>query len=94
MGPILAGILVVASQLETVAQGTLLLVAYSLGLGIPFLLVGLLLGPMSRWLRKANRYLGIVSAVSGGLLVLMGILIFTGSLGFLSQYGSFVDFGM
>jgi cytochrome c-type biogenesis protein len=94
VGPILAGILLVASQLQTVGQGILLLVAYSLGLGIPFLVVGLLFGPMSRWLRRLNRYLGIVSTVSGGLLVLMGILIFTGSLGFLSQYGSFVDLGM
>jgi len=92
VGPILTLILVVASQLETVGQGILLLIAYSLGLGIPFLLVGLAFGPLSRWLRKMNRYLGIVSIVSGLLLVLMGILIFTGSLGFLAQYGTFFDF--
>ena len=47
IGPILAGILVVASQLDTVGQGMLLLVAYTLGLGIPFLLVGLAFGPLS-----------------------------------------------
>jgi cytochrome c-type biogenesis protein len=93
VGPILAGILVVASQLQTVGQGVLLLVAYSLGLGIPFLMVGLLFGPMSWLLRRLNRYLGIVSAVSGALLVLMGILILTGSLGFLAQYGSFLELG-
>ena len=92
VGPILTLILVVASQLETVGQGILLLTAYSLGLGIPFLLVGLAFGPLSRWLRRMNRYLGIVSVVSGLLLALMGILIFGGSLGFLSQYGSFLDF--
>ncbi|MFN2227142.1 MAG: cytochrome c biogenesis CcdA family protein [Anaerolineae bacterium] len=92
VGPILTLILVVASQLDTVGQGILLLVAYSLGLGIPFLLVGLAFGPLSRWLRRMNRYLGIVSIISGLLLVLMGVLIFTGSLGFLSQYGTFFDF--
>ena len=91
VGPILAGILIVASQLETVGQGVLLLVAYTLGLGIPFLLVGLAFGPISRWLRRASRYLGLVSIISGVLLVLMGILIFTDSLTFLSQYGGFLD---
>jgi cytochrome c-type biogenesis protein len=91
VGPILAGILIVASQLETIGQGMLLLVAYTLGLGIPFLLVGLAFGPISRWLRRASRYLGIISMISGVLLVLMGILIFTDSLTFLSQYGSFLE---
>jgi cytochrome c-type biogenesis protein len=91
VGPILAAILVVASTLQTVHQGVFLLTAYSLGLGIPFLLVGLAFGPLSRWLRRMNRYLGVVSMVSGGLLVLMGILIFTDSLGVLAQYGNFFD---
>jgi cytochrome c-type biogenesis protein len=91
VGPILTAILIVASQLDTVGQGILLLVAYTLGLGIPFLLVGLAFGPLSRWLRRANRYLGIVSLVSGGLLVLMGVLIFTNGLSFLAQYGTFLD---
>jgi cytochrome c-type biogenesis protein len=92
VGPILAGILVMASQLETVGQGILLLTVYTLGLGIPFLLVGLAFGPLSRWLRRMNRYLGAVSVISGVLLVLMGIFLFTDSLTFLSQYGSFFDF--
>jgi len=91
IGPILAGILLVASTLETVGQGILLLTVYSLGLGIPFLVVGLAFVPFSRALRKANRYLGVISIVSGVLLALMGILIFTGSLGFLAQYGNFID---
>jgi cytochrome c-type biogenesis protein len=91
VGPILAAILLVASQLETVGQGILLLVAYTLGLGIPFLLVGLAFGPLSRWLRRMNRYLGVISIVSGILLVLMGIFIFTDSLTFLSRYGNFFE---
>jgi cytochrome c-type biogenesis protein len=91
VGPILAGILVVASQLETVGEGILLLSSYTLGLGLPFLLVGLAFGPLSRWLRRMNRYLGAVSVISGALLVLMGIFIFTDSLTFLSRYGDFFD---
>ncbi len=89
IGPILGSILALAAQLETVGQGILLLVAYSLGLGIPFLVVGLAFGPLSKSLRKMNRYLGIVSAISGLLLALMGVLIFTDSLTFLARYGSF-----
>jgi cytochrome c-type biogenesis protein len=92
VGPILAAILLVASQLQTVGQGILLLTAYTLGLGLPFLLLGLAFGPLSRLLRRMNRYLGIVSVVSGVLLVLMGLLVFTGSLSFLAQYGKFVRF--
>jgi cytochrome c-type biogenesis protein len=88
IGPILAAILVVASQLQTVGQGVLFLAAYSLGLGIPFLVVGLALGPLSKALRRLNQYVGIVSIVSGVLLVVMGILMFTDSLGFLAQYGN------
>jgi cytochrome c-type biogenesis protein len=91
VGPILAGILVVASQLHTVGQGIVLLTTYSLGLGVPFLLMGLAFGPLSKWLRKANRYLGIVSLVSGVLLVLMGVLLFTDSLAFLARYGDFLE---
>lgn len=89
VGPILGGILVLATQLDTVGQGVLLLVAYSLGLGIPFLLVGLALGPLTRSLRKLNRYLSVISVVSGVLLALMGILIFADSLTFLARFGDF-----
>jgi len=94
VGPILTAILIVASQLQTVGQGIVMLTAYTLGLGIPFLLVGLAFGPLSQWLRKMNRYLGLVSAISGVLLVLMGIFVFTDSLAFLSQYGSFLELQM
>jgi cytochrome c-type biogenesis protein len=90
-GPILGAILIVASQLQTIGQGILLLTAYTLGLGIPFLLVGLAFAPLSKWLHSMNRYLGVVSIVSGVLLALMGILIFTDSLSFLARYGNFIE---
>ncbi len=94
VGPILAAILLVASQLHTVGQGILLLTAYTLGLGLPFLFVGLAFGPLSRWLRRMNRYLGIISLVSGVLMVLMGIFVFTDSLAFLAQYGDWLHLGL
>ena len=91
IGPILAGILIVASQMETVGQGILLLAAYSLGLGIPFLLVGLAFGPLSRGLRGMHRYLGALQVVSGALLLMMGILLLTDGLAFLARYGSLFE---
>lgn len=93
VGPILAAILGIASQLQTVSQGMLLLSVYALGLGIPFLLIGLAFGSLSKWLWKINRYLGMVNGVSGLLILFTGVLIETDNLSFLASYGSFFDIG-
>ena len=52
----------------------------------------LALETMSGILRRLNRYMGVVSKVSGVLLILMGLLLLTARLGFLARYGSFFDF--
>lgn len=91
VGPILAGILLLASQEQTAGQGAFLLAIYSLGLGIPFLAVGAAFGPLSGWLYRLNRHLNVVSVVSGVLLVGMGLLILTDSLRLLAVYGSFLE---
>jgi cytochrome c-type biogenesis protein len=79
IGPTLAGILALAAG-GSPEQGALLLAVYSLGLGIPFLVFGLLftraLGVV-RWLRRRWRF---VSATSGLLLVAFGVLLATGEL--------------
>jgi cytochrome c-type biogenesis protein len=90
VGPILAGILGLAYSTQTAGQAVLLLVFYSLGLGIPFLLAGLAFGAISGWLRRANRYLRVVSVVSGGLLVILGVLMVTDKLTYFARFGSFV----
>jgi cytochrome c-type biogenesis protein len=76
IGPVLASILALASEGQTLAQGALLLAVYSAGLAIPFLAVGLgfnrALGAF-RWLR--DRY-GVLRVVSGALLVAVGLLLF------------------
>jgi cytochrome c biogenesis protein CcdA len=76
IGPVLASILALASDASTAAQGSLLLFVYSLGLAVPFLLVGVgfdrAMGA-SRWLR--DRY-NILRVVSGSLLVALGLLLF------------------
>ncbi len=74
VGPILAGILALASSSQTAWQGVRLLSAYSLGLGLPFIAVGLALGaatPLMGWL---SRHANIILVLSGLLLIAVGIL--------------------
>ena len=87
VGPILASILLLASQTQTVAQGALLLFVYSLGLGIPFLIAGALFSRLTVYLPKFYKYLPTISIISGLLLILIALLMFTGSLARLSQVG-------
>jgi cytochrome c-type biogenesis protein len=76
IGPVLASILALASQGSTAAEGSLLLLVYSVGLAIPFVLVGIgfdrAMGA-SRWLR--DRY-GALRIASGAILVALGLLLF------------------
>ena len=81
MGPILGTILLTASSANSVTRGIVVLTAYSLGLGIPFLLTGLLLESMTGALRRARAYLGVISFISGLFLVYIGYLLFTYQLG-------------
>ena len=76
IGPVLAGILALAGEGQTVAQGTLLLLVYSAGLALPFLAVGIgfdrAFGAF-RWLRDHYRVFRIVA---GAMLVALGLLLF------------------
>jgi cytochrome c-type biogenesis protein len=76
IGPVLAGILVLAGSSDTVAQGALLLGVYSLGLAVPFVLVGALftrsMGAF-RWLRDHYR---AIQVVGGTIMVALGLLLF------------------
>jgi cytochrome c-type biogenesis protein len=91
VGPILGGILLLASQASTATQGALLLMAYSLGLGIPFLLVGAAFDAASDTIRRLNRRSHWVSIASGVVLVLLGMAVLTNQLQILARYGSFID---
>jgi cytochrome c-type biogenesis protein len=75
IGPILGGILVLAGMQGTVLTGALLLVAYSLGLGVPFLVAGYALEWATRTIRRLNRHAHAVELISGGLMVTMGFLV-------------------
>lgn len=78
IGPVLGPILTLAGGRETVSEGALLLAAYSLGLGIPFLIAALFSGAFMRFLSKFRVHLGRVEKVIGALLVVAGVFFLTG----------------
>ena len=80
IGPILAAILTVASSEATVAHGATLLAAYSLGLGLPFLLAALAMEPFIVFMKRFKQHFGKVEKVVGGLLVVTGLLFLTGGI--------------
>ena len=75
IGPILAGILVYASQANTVTEGLLMLIAFSLGLGLPLFLFSLAVNYSLSFIKKIEKYLGVIHFISGILLVIIGILL-------------------
>ena len=86
IGPVLAAILAVAGTEATVARGAGLLAAYSLGLGIPFLIAGFFAGPFMHFMRRFRGHLGTVEKVMGGLLVVTGVLFITGNISSFSYW--------
>jgi cytochrome c-type biogenesis protein len=86
IGPILAGILVVAGSRETIGQGVLLLAVYSLGLGIPFLLTSIAIDRFFSVAATIRRHYHAIELTSGVLLVAIGVLIFTGQLTVIARY--------
>ena len=79
-GPLLGSILTLAGASETAWRGAYLLAVYSLGLGFPFLIIGVAFSSITPLLKRINRYSGIIYIVSGVLLIAVGILILTNSL--------------
>jgi len=89
IGPILGAILALAWSSQTVGQGALLLAIYSLGLGIPFIIIGLAWGAIMPLWKGLNRHLGTISIVSGVLLIVVGIFMFFGNLEWLGRFAQF-----
>lgn len=79
IGPVLAGILTMAATSETLAAGMGMLFAYSLGLAVPFLLAALLLDRFLIGYKSFRKWLPWVERVSGILLIVVGILLLTGT---------------
>jgi cytochrome c-type biogenesis protein len=77
---VLGAILAVAAGENSVGQGVSLLLVYSLGLGIPFILAALAIKPFLRTMARFRNHLAAVEKVLGGFLVLTGILFLTNSM--------------
>lgn len=86
VGPVLAAILFVAGSAGTSGKGAILLAAYSLGIGIPFILAALFAGPFLSWAARFRTHMHKVEMAMGGLLVLTGILFVTGQMSTISYW--------
>ena len=81
VGAFLGSALMLASQRGHVLEGMAMLLVYSLGLGIPFLLSALLIDRLKSALDLIKRHYGIINKVCGGLLIAIGVLMATGAMG-------------
>jgi cytochrome c-type biogenesis protein len=89
IGPTLGAILALAATSGTVLEGGLLLIVYSLGLSIPFLAMGLAFNSAQGVYLRLRPLMPVINFGSGTLIIIVGILIFTGTLINLNQYFNF-----
>lgn len=82
VGAFLGSALMLASQQGSAAQGIFMLLSYSLGLGIPFIVSALLIHRLKSTFNWIKSHYATITLLSGGLLVILGILMMTGLLGY------------
>jgi cytochrome c-type biogenesis protein len=92
IGPILSAVLILAAAQETVMRGVLLLVAYSAGLAIPFLLTAIGIGQFLKFYQRFRKHIHLVEVLSGVLLLAVGGLIFMNRLTWLSGKLAFLNY--
>ncbi len=86
IGPILGSILVYAAPGGQLGLGLLLLFTYSLGLAVPFLLAALAVEKFIDWFKQFRRFIPMVTKVSGGILIAVGLLLATGYFALLASW--------
>jgi cytochrome c-type biogenesis protein len=84
VGPILGTILTLAATTPSVAFNLLLL--YSLGLGIPFILIGVFYSRATRIIRSMSKHLKYYNVLLGGFIILLGVLVFTNQLAYIANF--------
>ncbi|NIM94345.1 MAG: cytochrome c biogenesis protein CcdA [Anaerolineales bacterium] len=95
VGPVLGAVLTLALSSANLNQGVILLTAYSAGLAIPFLLAALGVGQVVGLMRNHARAIRVISIITGILLVIVGVMLFTGTLERLAQeFGFLIDLGL
>lgn len=85
IGSILAAVLSLAASRNSYLYGTYLLLIYSLGLAVPFLITSILIDSVSGYVKKIMKYTKLIKVVTGIIIILSGILIYTGDLGKISK---------
>jgi len=86
IGPILGPILALAATTETVWSGVSLLFVYSLGLGVPFFASALAIDKLATTFGWVKRHYRAINVVAGSIMVIFGIVLFTGNLGQISLW--------
>jgi cytochrome c-type biogenesis protein len=96
IGPVLGAILTLAINSGSLASGATLLIAYSLGLAIPFLIAALTIGWLSGRLGRYGKAMHLVEVGMGAILVVVGLMLFFDLFQRISTYGQFfwIDFGL
>jgi cytochrome c-type biogenesis protein len=90
IGPVLGAILALAGASSTVHEGAYLLLAYSAGLAVPFLVAGFAVGSVTGGLRRYGRFLPFLEVGAGAIVTLVGMLIFLNEFTSLNQYFNFI----
>lgn len=92
VGPILSSILIYASNLDTIYKGILLLSIYSFGLAVPFILTAMVIESFKKYKNMLIKHMRVISYISGLLMIIMGILVFTNTISILNSYLNFINF--
>lgn len=92
IGPILTSILFYASNMDTIGKGVLLLVAYSIGLAVPFIFTALAIESFTKYFRRVSKYMPFFSIISGLLVIGIGLIILFGKFLRFSSYFNFFKF--
>jgi cytochrome c-type biogenesis protein len=87
VGPILGGILVLAANSGTAIQGAVLLLVFSLGLGLPFMFFAFAIGLVSGFVKRMAKYTPLISKISGALLLVIGLLLLFDRFEIFIKYG-------
>jgi cytochrome c-type biogenesis protein len=87
IGPVLATVLTLAASEARLGAGVRLLLVYSLGLGIPFVLAAVAIGPFLGFMKRFRRHLGRVEKAMGVLLIVAGVLVLSG---WLNTFGTWL----
>ncbi len=87
IGPILGSILLLAGNVQTVWQGSLLLAVFSLGLGLPFFIMALFIAQAKKFVKKIGPVLPWISLLGGLFFIAIGVLMLTDNISLLVEYG-------